>query len=139
LIDGSGKNINQSAKKSSATDKNNKYSSMEEQLRDWGVSKQHYLRSVGRKAKEHGYPPFQLATDGKHKLEIRTPQGRLVRFGRLGYGDYILYTSLEAQGKSPKGFAEQKRSGFQNSHTKIKGNWKSNDYSPNNLALRILW
>jgi hypothetical protein len=38
-----------------------------------------------------------------------------------------------------KGYANKKRNTFQKSHSKIKGDWKKNDYSPNNLALRLLW
>ncbi len=115
--------------------------SLEECLEKWGVDKKKYLQSLRRNARKHGYNPkmIELATDGKHKVQIQTPEGRIVRFGRLGYGDYILWKALEAQGKSPKGFAEQKKNVFHSSHTKIRGNWKKNDYSPNNLALRLLW
>jgi hypothetical protein len=115
--------------------------SLEECLEKWGVDKKKYLQSLRKNARKHGYNPkmIELATDRKHKVQIQTPEGRIVRFGRLGYGDYILWKALEAQGKSPKGFADQKKGVFHASHTKIRGNWKKNDYSPNNLALRLLW
>jgi hypothetical protein len=115
--------------------------SLEECLEKWGIDKKKYLQSLRRNARKHGYNPkmVELATDGTHKVQIQTPEGRIVRFGRLGYGDYILWKALEAQGKSPKGFADQKKGVFHASHTKIRGNWKKNDYSPNNLALRLLW
>ncbi|NBU34244.1 hypothetical protein EBZ38_10910 [bacterium] len=117
------------------------YPSFGEQLKEWGVPKEHYLREVSKLARKFGYLPqsFQLATDGKHKLEVRNEKGRIVRFGRVGYGDYILWKALEAQGKTPKGTASQKRKVFHQSHEKIRGNWKQNPYSPNNLALRLLW
>ena len=117
------------------------YQTMEGQLKGWGVGTQHYLRTVKAAATKFGYDPAALrfATDGKHKLELRTPAGLAVKFGRLGYGDYILWKDLEARGKTPTGQAERKRQVFHKSHEKIKGNWRKNDYSPNNLALRILW
>jgi len=118
-----------------------KYSGLEEQLSDWGMDKKRYFQSLSKNARKHGYNPkmIGLATDGIHKIQIQTPEGRVVKFGRLGYGDYILWKALEAQGKTQKGFADQKQSVFHSSHTKIRGNWKRNDYSPNNLALRLLW
>lgn len=99
-----------------------------------------YMKAVLQKAKQEGYDdPIDYADDGVHKLQITTPDGRVVRFGRKGYGDFIIWTAKEKSGEVPKGYAEQKRRVFHASHSKIKGNWKADPYSPNNLALRILW
>jgi hypothetical protein len=46
---------------------------------------------------------------------------------------------LEKKEKAPKGTADKKRATFQKSHSAIKGDWKKNPYSPNNLAIQILW
>jgi len=75
-----------------------------------------------------------FATDGKHKFSYDG-----VLFGREGYGDSLSYAKLEKEGKVPKGTTEMKKRVFHQSHEKIKGNWKSNKVSPNNLALHILW
>lgn len=95
-----------------------------------------YLRDVKAKAKAYGLDPKKLkfADDGIHKLDYDG-----VKFGRLGYGDFLLWKHEEKEGRVQKGFSLQKRKVFHNSHEKIKGNWKSNKVSPNNLALHILW
>jgi hypothetical protein len=100
-----------------------------------------YIQEVRKKALKKGYDPkaIRLATDGKHKIEIETPDGKVVKFGKLGYGDFILYTYAESIGKVPKGTASQKRRTFHASHEAIKGDWRSRKYSRNRLALSLLW
>ena len=95
-----------------------------------------YLRQARAKAKAYGLDPKKLvfATDGKHKFSYEG-----VLFGREGYGDSLSYAKLEKEGKVPKGTTEMKKRVFHQSHEKIKGNWKANKVSPNNLALHILW
>lgn len=68
-----------------------------------------------------------MADDGIHKLQITTPDGKVVKFGRLGYSDFILTGD------------DTKRKGYLARATKIKGDWKQNKFSPNMLAIRILW
>jgi len=113
--------------------------SFADQLRQMGVSEEHYLKEATKTAKAHKYPAPALSSDGRYKLELQDENGKIVRFGRTGYGDYILYTILEARGKVPKGTAKKKQNVFHRSHTKIRGDWKANPFSPNNLALRVLW
>lgn len=60
-------------------------------------------------------------------------------FGRIGYGDFLIWSALERRGSVEDGTADKKRERFWKSHSKIKGDWKKDDFSPNNLALRILW
>ena len=100
-----------------------------------------YLRAVKVRAELNGYDPdaVRMADDGIHKVEYKTPTGQTVRFGRVGYGDFILWTHLEREGRVPKGYALRKRAVFHKSHEAIKGDWKTNPYSPNNLALALLW
>jgi DNA adenine methylase len=100
-----------------------------------------YLRDIKAKAKEEGYDPdaVSLATDGIHKLAYKTPGGKVVLFGRVGYGDYLIWSFLEKHGKVSSGYADTKRHTFHASHEAMKGNWKTNTYSPNNLALALLW
>ena len=100
-----------------------------------------YMKVIRIKAKQHGYEPSSISfsDDKSHKLQIKTPDGKVVRFGRTGYGDHLIWTYLESKGEAPKGMAEQKQKIFHASHSKIKGNWRKNKYSPNNLALNLLW
>ena len=111
------------------------------QLADAGFRPEAYLKEVRLRAKAHGYPYKLLgfADDGIHKLAIPNANGKIIRFGRVGYGDFIIYNQLEKLHRVDKGTAEKKQSVFQKSHTKIAGDWRKDDFSPNNLALRILW
>ena len=115
--------------------------SFEHQLGTMGYSPMTYIRDVRRKAKEAGYDPSRVgfADDGTHKLEVHTPDGRTVKFGRVGYGDHLIWTHLEERGEAPEGVAEMKRRVFRKSHSAIRGRWRSDRFSPNNLALAILW
>lgn len=111
------------------------------QLEKAGFEPSSYLTEARRRAKNHKYPYKLLgfAKDGEHKLSIPNKDGRMVSFGKVGYGDNIIYSHLEKSGKVPKGTADAKKNTFQKSHTKIKGDWASKPFSPNNLALKILW
>lgn len=99
-----------------------------------------YLKQARAKARKFGYDPsaLTLAEDGVHKLCIEH-DGKKICFGRAGYGDFLIWTRLEREGMAPKGTAQQKRRVFRKSHSAMKGDWKSNPYSKNNLALNILW
>jgi hypothetical protein len=105
------------------------------------LSRAQYLSRVRAKARAAGYPYKLLgySDDKIHKFQIPNESGKIIRFGRVGYGDYIIWSALEASGKAKKGMANQKRRVFHNSHSKIKGDWRSDLFSPNNLALKILW
>lgn len=105
------------------------------------LSREEYLSRARAKAKSEGYPYKLLgyADDGKHKLQIPNKDGKIIRFGRQGYGDFIIWSAKEASGKVPEGYAKQKRNTFHSSHSKIKGRWRSDLFSPNMLALKILW
>lgn len=61
------------------------------------------------------------------KFAVRTPDGRVVNFGQKGYVDFTKHQD------------EQRRENYLNRATKIKGDWRSDKYSPNNLAINILW
>lgn len=106
-----------------------------------GAGRDSYMTEVRRRAKAHGYDPqaVSYANDGIHKLAYSTPSGRTVKFGREGYGDHILYLMLEDEGKVPKGTASTKRRVFRKSHEAIKGKWREDKFSPNMLALSLLW
>lgn len=50
-----------------------------------------------------------------------------IDFGQMGYEDFT------------KHHDEDRRRAYLSRATNIKGNWKMNKYSPNNLAINILW
>ena len=111
------------------------------QLRRDGIEPSLYLKEAQRRAKLAGLPYKLLgfSDDGVHKLAIPDESGRMIRFGRVGYGDHLIWAHLEKRKKVPMGTADAKRNTFHKSHSAIKGDWKSNPFSPNNLALKILW
>ena len=113
----------------------------EDHLKQIGYSPKAYLTLARKKARQFGYDPKKLnyARNGEHKLVIENEDGQKSYFGRVGYNDFLIYSFLEKEKKVPSGEAHSKQQRFQKSHSKIKGDWKSDDYSPNNLALRILW
>ena len=86
-------------------------------------------------ANKKGYDSraLEFANDGIHKLMIYDDKGNVRKFGRVGYGDFILWSA-----KSPT-IAQTKRKGYIARATKIKGDWKRDKFSPNNLAISILW
>lgn len=109
------------------------------QLREVGILPADYLTTVRHIAKQEGYSDVLFSDDDEHKLMIYDNEGKLRRFGRVGYNDLILWTVLEMKGKARKGQAEMKRKVFHKSHSAIRGDWKSDKYSPNQLSLKILW
>ena len=68
-----------------------------------------------------------IANDGKHKYYIITPDGKKVYFGAIGYEDYT------------KSGDAVKRKAYLARASKIRGNWKSDKYSANNLSINLLW
>ena len=98
-----------------------------------GMSEAAYMKKAKSKAKKAGYDPKKLSmcSDGVHKLDYDG-----VKFGRVGYGDHILYSFLEKSGEAPKGTASKKRKVFRASHSAMKDSGKG---SANQLALAILW
>ena len=105
------------------------------QLAAKGVSAEEYLKTAKAKAKAAGYDADALtfSDDKKHKLQLTDPKGRVVRFGAVGLGDFILYTLAKDRR------ADKHRKAYLARATKIEGNWRRNKYSPNNLAIRVLW
>jgi hypothetical protein len=85
-------------------------------------------------AKKRGYNPdkLELATNGVNKLTYHSPNG-VRHFGRLGYGDFIWYSMND------KVLANKKRAVFRKSHSAISDKYNLDKYSPNELAINILW
>lgn len=90
-----------------------------------------YLKQAKKFAKAAGYKDWntlKLADDGKHKLVLRG-----VKFGSITNNDYIIYKQHFPT------IADVKRKQYLARATKIKGDWKKDKYSPNSLAINILW
>lgn len=70
---------------------------------------------------------ISLSTKKDKKYMVITPDGKVVHFGQMGYEDYTKHKNKTRR----KNYLKRSRG--------IKGNWKKNKYSPNNLAIHLLW
>jgi hypothetical protein len=68
------------------------------------------------------------ATTKNKKYKIFDPDNeKWISFGQMGYEDYTKHKDKE------------RRKNYLIRSANIKGNWKKNKYSPNNLSRNILW
>jgi hypothetical protein len=111
------------------------------QLKKLKVAKTKYLGAIRSAGTSNGYDPkkIQLSDDGEHKIMVVDEEGKKHYAGRVGYGDFHIWTMLESKKDVPSGFASQKQKDYLARATKIKGNWKKDKYSPNSLAIALLW
>ena len=58
---------------------------------------------------------------------VENPKGKMVHFGAKGYDDFTKHKD------------DTRRQNYLSRATNIKGDWKKDKYSPNNLAINILW
>jgi DNA adenine methylase len=116
-------------------------SEFQEKLSKIGLAPKQYLKQAKIMAEKTGYDSDKVVfcNTGKNKLMYESPDKSLVHFGNPDYPDYIIYSWLEHKGEVEKGTADKRRELYRARATKIKGDWKKNKYSANNLAINILW
>ncbi len=69
-----------------------------------------------------------LSTSGKHKYMVRNPAtGGWVHFGHMDYEDFTHHRDLA------------RRQRYLRRATAIRGTWRRHRYSPNQLAIHVLW
>lgn len=95
-----------------------------------------YLRRAKIIAKKQGYNPKLLSLSNKPNKKLNYNN---VHFGASNYNDFIIYSDMAKKGLITKEQADKHRQNYLSRATKIKGDWKENIESPNNLAIRILW
>jgi hypothetical protein len=61
------------------------------------------------------------------KYALIKPDGKRVNFGHIDYKDFTKHKD------------KKRKDNYLKRATKIKGNWKVNKYSPNNLSIKLLW
>jgi len=110
------------------------------QLTEVGMTSTEYLHAAKLRAYQAGYDPSLLsfANDNIHKLQYKTPNG-IRKFGRVSYRDHIIWKHLEDEGTIDPGYANMKRHVFRESHGKISRIYHLDKYSPNEMAINILW
>jgi hypothetical protein len=73
-------------------------------------------------------PELFLSNRKNKKYMILNPNtNKFVHFGALGYEDHTVHND------------KQRQKNYISRATNIKGNWKADKYSPNNLSLYLLW
>ena len=94
-----------------------------------------FLREARRKAKAAGlnWQTLRPSVKAGKKLMITAPDGRVVHFGAKGMGDHIHYKLAG----DPTADAHRKR--YRARAMKIRGDWAKDKYSPNSLAIAVLW
>ena len=68
-----------------------------------------------------------LSTKKEKKYMVTTPDGKIVHFGQMGYEDFTKHKN------------KTRRKNYLTRASKIKGDWKKNRYSPNNLSIHLIW
>lgn len=82
-------------------------------------------RSYNYLGKKHGI--LYKSTRKNKKYMVVDKTGHEISFGQLLYEDYTKHRNTK------------RRSNYLRRSAKIKGNWKNNKFSANNLARNILW
>ena len=67
------------------------------------------------------------STRKNKKFMIMNPENKYVHFGDTRYEDFTQHKNKDRQ------------QNYLKRSSNIKGNWKNNKYSPNNLSMNILW
>jgi hypothetical protein len=100
------------------------------------MNEKEYLDIVKFISSKYGYDPdkLTLANDKKHKLDYEG-----VKFGGYKNKDFIQYMYEFFNNKITEDNMLNHRKKYLARATKIKGDWKDDNKSPNNLAIRILW
>ena len=91
------------------------------------LSKYSNIDVVNKNAKKYCNKKVFKSTRKDKKYMLEDDNGHFVHFGQMGYEDFTKH-------KDP-----ERRLRYLARATKIKGNWKKNKYSPNNLSIHLLW
>ena len=70
---------------------------------------------------------ISLSTKKDKKYMVTTPDDKIVHFGQMGYEDFTKHKN------------KTRRKNYLTRARGIKGNWKQDKYSANNLAIHLLW
>ena len=85
------------------------------------------IRKVNQLSKLIYKKPVEISTRENKKYMILNDDNKYVHFGDSRYSDFTKHQDL----KRLKNYLSRA--------TKIKGNWKKDKYSPNNLSISLLW
>lgn len=95
-----------------------------EELRNWSNPEQ--VLKMANKYLGKDVPIYVSTKKGK-KYMVQNPEGKIIHFGQLGYEDFTRHQD------------EERRQRYLKRTANMKGNWKNDKYSANNLSRNILW
>jgi hypothetical protein len=99
-----------------------KFSKQLERVSDWRVAQEKAYAYLG---KEHG--TLFASPRKKKKYAVLSPDNRVVSFGAIDYEDFTKHKDTE------------RRKNYLRRANNISGKWRETKFSPNNLAIHILW
>ena len=82
---------------------------------------------VNRRANEYYNKPVFLSNRKNKKYMIEDDNEKLIHFGDIRYFDFTKHND------------DKRRIKYKKRMMGIKGKWRTNEYSPNWLSLRLLW
>ena len=85
------------------------------------------IKKVNQLSKIINERPVEPSTRKNKKYMIMNDDNKYIHFGDLRYEDFSKHQDLK------------RLNNYLSRATKIKGNWKKDKYSPNNLAINLLW
>jgi hypothetical protein len=85
------------------------------------------IKKVNKLSKLIYKKPVETSTRKNKKYMILNDDNKYIHFGDNRYEDYTIHNDLE------------RRKRYLNRARNIKGNWKNDKYSPNNLSQNLLW
>ena len=68
---------------------------------------------------------YSYKKDKKYMISLE--DGRFIHFGSMSYEDYTFHQN------------DIRKENYLKRSNKIRGNWKNNIFSPNNLSINLLW
>jgi hypothetical protein len=108
----------------------------EQKIKKYGLSPNQYIIIAKKNAKDYGYDPKLLKFSDKIKYKLNYDG---IYFGDSNYFDYILYSLLAKKKIITQEHADKRQKLYLDRALKIKGDWRDNMLSKNNLAIHILW
>jgi hypothetical protein len=101
---------------------NNKFSKRLKKYSNPIIAQKKAYKYLGKTAK------LYQATNSKKKYSIYDKKNKKwVNFGQMGFQDFTRHKD------------HQRRKNYLKRSKKIRGDWKRNKYSPNNLSIHVLW
>jgi hypothetical protein len=85
------------------------------------------FETVARKAKRYGIDNLFVSSRPEKKYMVQDSAGKWVHFGAMGMEDFTKHKDLK------------RRKNYLRRAGSIRGKWKQNKYSANNLAMHLLW